>query len=145
MANAMACNHSDRLAAIVDIAGGNYGKLSLCHPSQPINVLEVWGTKDVTYFGNHILGKPIVGAVKTIQYWAALDGCALLPKINPIKIDIDSKQPGAETTVLDYPQCKDSSQVEMWRIAGAEHQPDFSSRFDDLLIQFLLSHPQINR
>ena len=145
MANAMACNHSDRIAAIVDIAGGNYGKLSLCHPSQPINVLEVWGTKDVTYSGNHILGKSIAGAVKTIQRWAAIDACALSPIKNPQKIDIDSKQPGAETTVINYAQCKDGTEVEMWQIKGAEHQPQFSSRFDELMIQFLLSHPQTNR
>jgi polyhydroxybutyrate depolymerase len=144
MANAMACNHSDRIAAIVDIAGGNYGKLSLCKPSQPINVLQIWGSNDVTYSGNHILGKPIAGAIKTISYWAAINGCLRTARVSAHRLDLDSQIAGSETTSISFHQCRNSVSVEMWKIKGADHQPHFSRNFDELVIKFLLSHPRIS-
>ena len=68
----LACEMSDRIAAIAPVAGG-YADLPACTPDRPVSVLEIHGTSDtvVPYAGRD--GR---GAAK--QYaadWAARDGC----------------------------------------------------------------------
>ena len=142
MANRMACNHADRIAAIVDMAGGSFTKVTQCSPQHPISILEVWGTADETYKGNHILGKPIPGAVKTIATWAGLNQCSAVSEKQVEKIDLDPVIKGRETTVFAYTQCSIGISVELWSIAGANHVPHMSSAFASAMIDFLLAHPK---
>lgn len=139
MANAFACKNAKLLAAVVNIAGGSYGKQSLCQPSAPINLLQIWGTKDETYPINHIMGMAIPGAVKTIQYWARLNGCQSQAVALPQKFDFDASIKGAETTVLDYPNCANGKVTEFWRMAGSNHQPKPTPAFKAALVQFFAS------
>ncbi len=142
MANRMACTHADRIAAVVNMSGGSYTKAALCSPKVPISILEVWGTADETYKGNHILGKPIPGAVKTIATWAGLDQCSTVPEKQADKIDLDPAIKGSETTVFDYTQCPIGISVELWSIAGAHHVPHMSPTFASAMVDFLLAHPK---
>lgn len=143
MANTMACLHSDRIAAVVSMAGGGYANSSMCKPTSPINILEIWGTKDVTFKGNHMMGKVIPGAVKTAAIWGALDHCSKTVFVLPQKLDLDSKQKGSETTQYQYTECKDNADVEFWTIAGAEHVPKLSKNFTSDVVDFLLAHPKV--
>jgi polyhydroxybutyrate depolymerase len=143
MANTMACLHADRFAAVVSLAGGGYAKSSMCKPSSPINILEIWGTKDVTFTGNHMMGKFVPGAVKTAAIWGALDHCSKTTYVLPQKLDLDSKQKGSETTQRQYTECKDNADVEFWTIAGAPHVPTLSKNFTVDIVDFLLAHPKV--
>ena len=143
MANTMACLHPDRIAAIVSMAGGGYAKTSMCKPSSPINILEIWGTKDVTFTGNHMMGKFVPGAIKTAAIWGALDHCSKNRHMLPEKLDMDSKQSGSETTQYQYTECRDNADVEFWTIAGAEHVPHLSRDFTANIVNYLLAHPKV--
>lgn len=143
MANTLACMHADRIAAVVSMAGGGFAKSSMCKPSSPINVLEIWGTKDVTFTGNHMMGKVIPGAVKTAAIWGTLDHCSKTVFVLPQRLDLDSKLKGSETTQYQYTECADNADVEFWSIAGAEHVPTLSKNFAADVVDFLLAHPKV--
>lgn len=142
MANRMACMHADRIAAIVNLAGGSFIKQSMCKPASPINILQIWGTKDVTYTGNHMMGKVVPGAVKTIATWAALDGCAKSMIVLPERLDLEVKLKGAETTIGQYTECAGNADVEFWKIADGDHVPKISKNFTADIVDFLLAHPK---
>lgn len=143
MANRLACMHADRIAAIVNLAGGSFIKQSMCKLPAPINVLQIWGTKDVTYLGNHMMGRVVPGAVKTIATWAALDGCAKTMIVMPVKLDLEAKLKGAETSVGQYTECTQNADVESWTIAGGDHVPTLSKFFTADIVDFLLAHPKV--
>ena len=57
MSYRMACEHADRIAAIVSVAGATFADVSACKPSQPVGVLQVHGTSDtvISFTGGSIL------------------------------------------------------------------------------------------
>ena len=142
MVNHMACAHADRIAAVVNLAGGTFANPSTCQPSAPINVLQIWGTSDETYKGNHMLGRVIPGAVKTIAAWARLDRCSKKLTKSADKLDLDRKLKGSESTVSVYPGCEDGTTVESWTIVGGKHVPAISKTFTGAIVDFLLAHPK---
>ncbi len=97
MSYRMACDHADRIAALVSIAGATWQDSARCKPQAPVSVLQVHGTADaeVPYEG----GPGFPGARETVARWAALDGCS--PEIDRSSppLDIDDVLPGAETTI----------------------------------------------
>ena len=143
MANRLACDHADRIAAVVNIAGGSFAKTSMCKPAAPISVLEIWGSKDVTYKGNHIRGKPIPGALKTYSNWGLINRCIGRSKAISQKLDLDSKIPGEETTQNQYLECPSGTAIDFWRISGASHVPNLSKNFSKDIVDFLLAHPKV--
>lgn len=143
MVNRLACDHADRIAAVVNIAGGSFTKTTMCKPAAPISMLEIWGSKDVTYKGNHILGKPILGALKTFSNWGSINKCVGPSQHIPEKLDLDAKVPGAETTETQYLQCPSGTAIEFWRISGASHVPNLSKNFTKDVVNFLLAHPKV--
>jgi polyhydroxybutyrate depolymerase len=142
MANRMACDHADRIAAIVSLAGSTFSSPSACKPKAPISILQIWGTSDETYKINHILGKVIPGAVKTTASWAKLDRCAKKVASLPTKLDLERKIKGDETTVSEYRGCPVGTDVELWSIAGGKHVPAISKTFVNDVVDFLLAHPK---
>ncbi len=140
LANNLACNSAGRIAAIVNISGGFYTTAAACKPSAPISVLEIWGTKDETYKINHILGKAIPGAVKIFNMWGAINKCTDSPITSPEKLDLDTKIPGAETTIIEFQGCPLSTGIDFWKIVGGDHAPTIAKEFDNQVITWLLAH-----
>lgn len=77
----IACEHADKIAAIVSIGGGAPEK---CTPSSPVAVLDVHGgADDVVPAAAHTLGAglPQRGrfptAAEALQAWARVDGCTV--------------------------------------------------------------------
>jgi len=143
MANELACNHSDRIAAIVNVAGGSFGKSSLCKPSSAISVLQIWGTADETYVGNHIMGVAIPGAMKTFTNWGEINRCNGSPQLSFEKKDLDRGIKGLDITIFAFSQCPSNTAVEFWKISGAGHVPKISPTFTRNFISFLLAHPKV--
>jgi len=142
MANRMACNHANRIAAVVSLAGGSYIKSSACQATAPISVLQIWGTSDETYKSNHILGRAIPGAVQTTASWAKLDRCSMKVVKLPVRLDLERKLKGEETTISQYQGCPAGTTVELWTIVGGEHVPAISKSFTADVVDFLMAHPK---
>lgn len=142
LASELACNHADRIAAIVSMAGASYTTAAACKPRSPVSILEIWGSKDPTFAGNHIRGKPIPGATQIFNTWGAIDRCSPTTVTTPNALDLDTKVLGNETSLTEFQQCPAGSAVDLWQIHGSGHTPTISSDFDTQIINFLLSHPK---
>ena len=143
MANALACKYSSRIAAIINIAGGSFTSTAACKASTPINVLQIWGSKDDTYAYNHIRGKPIPGAEQTFANWGSIEECSTPAVELPDKLDLEPTIPGEETTVFQYQGCSGSTSVDFWRVDGAGHSPVISKFFASEMIAWLMIHPKL--
>ena len=108
----------------------------------PIRVLEIWGSKDPTFSGNHIRGKPIPGALQTFNTWGAINQCSPSTVTTPNSLDLDSKVPGSETSVTEFQLSPAGTAIDLWRIDGAGHSPNFAPDFEAQMIKFLLAHPK---
>lgn len=80
MANRLACERADLVAAIVPVSG-TLGRSVPCNPSKPVSVLTVHGTADrvVPYNGGRMVGRggasDVVAAHTMADRWRAFDHC----------------------------------------------------------------------
>jgi polyhydroxybutyrate depolymerase len=143
----MACEHADRIAAIVSLAGAMTIDPSGCQPSAPVSVLQAHGTADDEVLFDGFAGAatpgngPYPSAAISAADWAAIDGCATPPSAEA-PLDVDGSIAGAETSVDRYEGCKAGTSVELWSIQGGGHIPDIGATFREGIIQFLLEHPK---
>ncbi len=145
MSYRMACELSDRIAAIASLAGATWSDPLACTPSEPIHVLQVHGDSDATilYPGGNILGVTYPGAVATTQAWATYNGCSLTPDTSAANIDLDSSLLGNESTVARYESgCSPGGSAELWTIVGGGHVPFLSGNFSGEIVDYLLAHPK---
>jgi polyhydroxybutyrate depolymerase len=111
MAARLGCELSSRLAAIAPVAGG-YSTLDACHPSRPVSVLEIHGTRDnvVPY-----AGKPPDGAGSVAGFlteWTSLDGC---------RGRASRSGYGPSSALFRWRHCEDGAEVEHIKIYGGGH------------------------
>jgi len=144
MAHRMACNQSDRIAAIVSLSGMTYSNPKSCKPTSPVSVLQINGTNDavITYTGGYLFGNAYPSARKTIDLWGKINQCGKKPYRVLPRLDLDRKLAGAETTVLRYKGCKTRATSELWTINKGKHAPELSAKFAESVVSFLLSHPK---
>ena len=100
MSHRMACERSDRVAAIVSLAGAVWKDEAKCTPSQPVSVLQVHGTLDavILYGGGFNVTFEYPGAVETVDTWAAKNGCASTSTTLTPDVDLVADLLGDETT-----------------------------------------------
>lgn len=144
MAHHMACKQSDRIAAIVSLAGATYSNTRSCKPTSPVSVLQIHGSKDevISYTGGYLFGNAYPSARKTIDIWGKLNECGTKPARVLPRLDLDRKLAGTETTVLRYKGCKAGTTSELWTIDKGKHSPELSDTFAENVVGFLLSHPK---
>ncbi len=144
MSYRMACDHADKIAAIVSLAGATFQDPTRCRPSAPVNILEIHGTSDPTihFNGGQIAGHKYPGARNTVATWAKYNGCGTKRTPRPATLDLDSKLTGAETTESAYSGCQPGGAVELWTINAGVHVPALSSAFPTAVIDFLFAHPK---
>ena len=143
MANRLACQRSDRIAAIVSLAGAV--STEDCHPPSPVSVLTVHGEVDrlIRYDGG---GAGFLGvypsADATLAFWAKANGCTgqRLPG-KPLHLTCESTEP--DTAVFTYTGCPPGVGVQHWRLEHAGHIPNFAlPSWPDALLDFLFAHPK---
>jgi polyhydroxybutyrate depolymerase len=142
MAHRMACEHADKIAAIVSLAGAQFAQNNRCKPSEPVHILQVHGTADLTvlYRGGKFFGRPYPGAVETASRWAELNGCEPEPVVAPA-LNLEAVLPGQETSVSRWDTgCKTGGSAELWSIRTGSHLPLFAPGFSPAVIDYLLSH-----
>lgn len=148
MAMRLACDASERFAAVVSVAGPFYTEADRCRPREPVAVRHVHGTSDsvVPYAG----GPPPPGlhpsaraarfphAEEITRGFASRNGCAA-PPVTDAPIDFDAAVPGEETIVTRYGQCRGGADVEHWKLRGSDHVPS-PKRFGATTLAFLRAH-----
>jgi polyhydroxybutyrate depolymerase len=118
MSYTLACDLSDRIAAIASVTGDlNVAQLTTCNPQHPMPVMEIHGTADptVAYDGN-ILFAPIPS---TISFWVNFNSCDTPPVINSIP-DINTTD-GCTAEHEVYLNGNNGAEVEHYKIIGGVH------------------------
>jgi len=150
MAHRMACEHADKIASIISVAGAGFDDPANCQPSQPVHVLQIHGTDDaiIGYGGGYLQSDTSAeyirhpSALESVAFWAKNNGCSLTPTSQP-GLDITDAIEGAETTVLRYHrQCSRSTIAELWSTHEGTHSPRANTAFHELTVDWLLQHPK---
>lgn len=145
MTHRMACDHPDKIASIMSLAGATFADPLDCIGSGPVHVLQVHGTADNTilYNGGVLLGVPYPGAVATVQQWAMRNGCSLNNTVQMQALDLDSGILGSESSITRFDgPCDQGGSSELWTIPGGAHSPALTSEFRAEVVRFLLEHPK---
>lgn len=141
-----ACERSERIAAIVSLAGANFADaVNRCKPKSPVAVLQVHGDKDdaVPYDGGTNMGWTIPSALLSVQFWAGIGGCSSTPDQSAPNMDLEVNLGGSETTVTRFPSCKPGGAAELWTIRGGSHIPVFPrSVWANAVWGWFASHPK---
>jgi polyhydroxybutyrate depolymerase len=142
MSYRMACDHADQIAAIAVLAGEMPNDVSMCKPKQPVSVLQIQGTADmsISYTGGMINGNAYPGAATSVSDWVTLDGCSATADTSSPNLDLDTQLPDAETTVTKYGSCMPGGAAELWTIMGGGHIPNLTPDFTPDAVGFLLAH-----
>jgi polyhydroxybutyrate depolymerase len=141
MALRMACDHADRVTAVVSLAGAATADPAQCEPARPVSVLQIHGTSDRTilYEGGPST-RPYSSAEGTVALWRGLDGCASRADTSAPPIDLESMLDGPETTVTAYHEgCRAGTRAELWSIQDGSHVPALTPRFATAVADFLLA------
>lgn len=157
MSYRMACDHADLVASIIPLAGTTYLDTGDCNPSEPVHVLHVHGTADssILYDGGCIFFDCYPGAEESVDTWIEYNNCAFTSEDGGPAFNLDWNVSGNETTSTIYRQdCDEGVTVELWRMEGSEHVPNFrrnsdpplDNLFANMAIDWLLAHrkPGIN-
>jgi polyhydroxybutyrate depolymerase len=144
MAHRLACDLSDRIAAIVSISGTTWKDASKCQPTSAVSVVELHGDKDdvVPYEGGSLDGNdpiPIPSAHETVQRWATSNGCTGQLAPTGARLDLETAVAGAETRVEAYGGCAHGD-VELWTAEGGPHASYFTSTFAPTLFDYFEGH-----
>jgi polyhydroxybutyrate depolymerase len=144
MSYRLACDLSDRFAAIVSLEGAMWLDPSHCRPSSPVAVLEVHGTDDFvipTSGGDVVDGyanRTFPSVVATLASWQSFDGTGPGARAGPDPGSIDSETMQGITVQ----QWSGRADVELWMILGGTHGPALTPAWPEALYGFLMAHPK---
>lgn len=144
MSYRLACEASDRIAALVSLAGATFDDPADCDAPAPISVLQIHGDMDETvlYAGGAFGATAYPSAVESTSYFATRAGCTVPAMPTGRTTDIDGMIDGDETTIDAYADCDAGYGVELWTIPGGAHIPSLAPGFADKVVDFLMAHPK---
>ena len=122
MANRLACDRADVIAAIAPVAG-TLGSGVPCAPSRPVSVLEFHGTADqVVPFGGGPMqgrggGSDILSAPAMAARWRDIDGCSGAP----LEDDLASAGDGTSVHRFTAVDCAGGTAAVLIQINGGGH------------------------
>ncbi|QQS27632.1 MAG: T9SS type A sorting domain-containing protein [Sphingobacteriales bacterium] len=118
MSHTLACELSDRIAAIASVTGSMTILQQLnCSPERPVPVMQIHGTNDPTvpYEG----GSGSMGIEDLVDFWVAHNTCSTTPVITPVP-DINTTD-GSTAERFDYLSCEDQTSVAFYKVTGGGH------------------------
>jgi len=119
MCHRLACQLSDRIAAIAAVSGtiGTYTSYFTCTPSRKVPVMHIHGTSDSTvyYLGTNYG----TSADSTVHFWRNNDMCPASPVIT--NLPNTNTTDGSTVTKYDYTLCGDSTEVVFLKVIGGSH------------------------
>jgi len=143
----MACEASERITAIVSLAGSTFADPVDCQPAtRPVSVLQVHGTADTTILYEGVAdGYP--SAIDTVEHFAFGAGCDTSSSMVVGNIDLVRSVDGEETEQVEYTTgCQGGVDAALWTIRDGVHRPIFyqpgagGAIFADLATDWLLRH-----
>lgn len=144
----LACDLSDRIAAVFSVSGATYADASKCKPKEGLAIVEMHGDMDdtVSYDGGttdygSISGVPYPSAHDTVAHWATYNGCSGALADTGTTYDLEQPIPGAETQVSSYSGCM-KGDVELWTVKGGPHFTYLTSSFGPTVWSFFAAHPK---
>jgi polyhydroxybutyrate depolymerase len=145
MAHRLACDLSDRVAAVVSMAGAVDADPARCSAPSPVSVVQAHGTADavVAWSGGQIFdlpGRTYPSVAETMRQWSARLACAGGPEEAAARLDLDATLAGAETRVDRYRGCR--AGLELWTIEQGAHTPAFTSAWAEAVWAFFRAHPK---
>ena len=147
MAYRLACEHSDRFAAMISLAGAPALDADDCAPTTAISVLQIHGDADDTVLytgGDDVVGIPCPypAATETVARFAAFNGCDPLLGASGARVDLESSLPGDDTRVDAHSNCAAGIATELWTIEGGGHIPALRTDAYLTMWEFFRSHPK---
>ena len=144
MAYRLACEKSDKIAAIAVIAGAVDPDFNACVAPKPVSVLHIHGTKDTSVlYGGEGSGKTgYPSAEGSIGQWTKRDGCGGTTSELGTS-DFDAVVDGSETTRISYGGCPSGVVVEQWKMVNSGHIPGFTDEFRDALAGWLTARGKV--
>ncbi len=118
MSNYLACNLSNKIAAIGSVAGTMFTSFSpTCNPSRPVPVIHIHGTADATVPYNGAAGEIAVDSL--MKYWRLHNNCNAIPTFTNLP-DIVPADGGTATRYL-WSGGNSGSTNELYKIIGGGH------------------------
>lgn len=157
MSHRLACDLSNRIAAIAPLAGAVWNDALKCTPADHVSVLDVHGDADavVNIAGGAVPAgliapgdppatqPPYPSEAQTMSTWAAKNGCTGVQAPNGLTLDLDATLAGAETTESAYAGCPSGIGVELWTIRGGTHVPALAHpTWEESIYAFFKAHPK---
>ena len=119
MSHHLACNLSNRIAAIAGIAGPlSENTAASCNPGRHVPVMHQHGTSDqtITYTGGTSFVLPVD---TTIDLWTGWHDCPIPATYTALP---DIKPDGFTVETFSYAPCTGNSEVLLYKVTGADHQ-----------------------
>ncbi|MEO6420891.1 MAG: PHB depolymerase family esterase [Polyangiaceae bacterium] len=150
MAHRLACDLSDKIAAVVSLSGATWNDPAKCKPTDAVAVVEVHGDDDqvILYTGDAdgmqdpSAAAPYPSAHDTVGHWATYDGCPGTLQPTSVTLDLEVKITGAETRVDRYEGCAKGA-VELWTVQKGPHAPHLNTdTWGTAIYDFFMAHPK---
>lgn len=147
MAYRLVCEHAERFAAMISLAGAPALDTDSCAPTQPVSVLQIHGDADDTVLyggGSDVVGIacPYPSATETVARFAAFNACDDALADTGARVDLDSALAGDDTRVEHHAGCAAGIATELWTIEGGAHIPGLRPDAYLTMWQFLVDHPR---
>jgi polyhydroxybutyrate depolymerase len=142
MSYRMACELSERVAAIASVAGMDFADDDACSPEQSVSVLHIHGTADETvpYNGSN-QGWTLPSAGESVERWAGRAGCDVDDVTDEGSQDYVTNLPGEETETRSWlTGCAEGRSASLWTILDGPHVPFFNDDLSADLVNWLLQH-----
>lgn len=118
MSLTLACELSDRIAAIASVTGSMTTlQQATCAPQRPISVMQIHGTSDPTV---PYIGSTGVLPIETVvDYWVSFNSCPDSPILTTVP-DVNTTD-GSTAERFDYMNCDAATSVVFYKITGGGH------------------------
>jgi len=140
MVNRLACELSDKIAAIASVAGTRGNLITNCQPWRAVPFCHLHGTADGTVsFTANIFG---MNTLDLVSWWVTSNQC----NATPIETILPDNVPGDGIVIthFEYPDGNQGSNVEFYKAEGADHvwihQPTNDTTYTILIWEFLKKH-----
>lgn len=127
----LACELSERVAAIAAVTASMPLHLSACAPSRPVSVLVINGSEDplvpyeggairLRFFGSGARSRgEVISTDASIAFWVERNGCSAAARVTALE-DGDPDD-GTRVVVERYQGCAGGSEVALYRVEGGGH------------------------
>lgn len=122
MSNTLACQLSDRIAAIGSVAGAQNAHDKPCETARPVPVIAFHGTKDtiVPYNGQVNRNFTFPSIADWAADWAERNGCDASP-LTIIGDEEDAYPVGGDASAIRYTDCDEDAEVVFYTLDGGGH------------------------